>query len=54
MIHFEGTQYKYNIPRVEPVVLGEYDYRKSNGVWNYGDIDNISLDISAASQHRRL
>ena len=42
MIHFEGTQYKYNIPRVEPVVLGEYDYRKSNGVWNYGDIDNIS------------
>ena len=42
MIHFEGTQYKYNIPQVEPVVLGEYDYRKSNGVWNYGDIDNIS------------
>ena len=42
MIHFEGTQYKYDIPRVEPVVLGEYDYRKSNGVWNYGDIDNIS------------
>mgnify|MGYP000324181289 FL=1 len=42
MIHFEGTQYKYNIPRVEPVVLEEYDYRKSNGVWNYGDIDNIS------------
>ena len=42
MIHFEGTQYKYNIPRIEPVVLGEYDYRKSNGVWNYGDIDNIS------------
>ena len=32
MIHFEGTQYKYDIPRVEPVVLGEYDYRKSNGV----------------------
>ena len=42
MIHFEGTQYKFNIPQVEPVVLGEYDYRKSNGVWNYGDIDNIS------------
>ena len=42
MIHFEGAQYKYNVPRVEPVVLGEYDYRKSNGVWNYGDIDNIS------------
>ena len=42
IIHFEGARYKYKAPRIEPVVLEGYDYRKSNGVWNYGDIDNIS------------
>lgn len=42
MIHFKGGQYKYRAPHVDPVVLEEYDYRKNNGVWNYGDIDNIS------------
>ena len=42
MIHFEGSQYKYRAKEVESVVLEEYDYRKSNGVWNYADIDNIS------------
>ena len=42
MIHFKGSQYKYRAKEVEPVVLEMYDYRKSNGVWNYADIDNIS------------
>ena len=42
IIHFEGARYKYKAPWIEPVVLEGYDYRKSNGVWNYGDIDNIS------------
>ena len=42
MIHFKGGQYKYRAPHVDLVVLEEYDYRKNNGVWNYGDIDNIS------------
>jgi len=42
MIHFEGVRYKYRAKEVESVVLEGYDYRKSNGVWNYADIDNIS------------
>ncbi len=44
MIHFEGKRFESRIPRKESVVLEEYDYRKNNGVWNYGDIDNISCN----------
>lgn len=41
-IHFEGATYKYNTKPLEHEQLEEYDYRKSNGIWNYADIDNIS------------
>ena len=42
VIHFEGVRYKYEVKPVEPVMLGGYDYRRVNGVWNYADVDNIS------------
>lgn len=44
VINFEGAHYKQREKIMEHSRLEEYDYRKSNGVWNYSDIDNISVN----------
>ena len=44
VVNFEGAHYKQREKIVEHSRLEEYDYRKSNGIWNYSDIDNISVN----------
>lgn len=44
MVNFEGARYPRRERMVEHSRLEEYDYRRSDGVWNYSDIDNISTE----------
>lgn len=43
-VNFDGARYPGRGRAVEHSRLEEYDYRRSDGVWNYSDIDNISAD----------
>ena len=43
-VNFEGARYPRRERVTEQSRLEEYDYRRSDGVWNYSDVDNISAE----------